>query len=58
MKAIKHLFCRHEYIFVRNIYGDEIILTGYKRSIWKCTKCGKYKFKDNLYEANESNESK
>lgn len=27
--------------FVRNIYGDEIISWGYKRSVWSCKKCGK-----------------
>lgn len=42
MKAfLKRLFCRHSSIeFVRNIYGDEIIECGYKRSLWKCTHCG------------------
>lgn len=39
-KWIKRYFCRHEYKFVRNIYGDEIIEYGYKRSIHKCVKCG------------------
>lgn len=48
------LTCNHDLIFVRNIHGDEIILTGYKRSVWKCSKCGKYKFKDHLYYADES----
>ena len=37
---IKRLFCRHTYLFVRNIYGDEIIERGWKRSLWKCVKCG------------------
>jgi hypothetical protein len=41
LKLIKRLFCRHsESTFVRNIYGDEIIEWGYKRSIWRCKKCG------------------
>ena len=34
------LLCKHSYEFVRNIYGDEIRYLGWKRSIWKCTKCG------------------
>jgi len=38
---IKALFCQHDLIFVRNIYGDEIIACGYKRSLLKCRKCGK-----------------
>jgi hypothetical protein len=45
---IKRLFCKHDYQFVRNIYGDEIITFGWKRSISKCTKCGNYKLFDNL----------
>jgi len=38
---MRRLFCRHASVtFVRNIYGDAIILSGYKRSIWKCQDCG------------------
>ncbi len=38
---IKRLFCKHYKVtFVRNIYGDEIIAFGWKRSLWKCVKCG------------------
>lgn len=46
---IRQLFCKHNYHFYRNIYGDEIIYCGYKRSIWKCTKCGKEIYKDELW---------
>ena len=42
MKIIKRLLCRHEYEFVRNIYGDEINHTGGRRSWWRCKKCGKW----------------
>lgn len=46
---INKLFCKHNYnIFVKNIYGDEIILSGFKRSVWKCSKCGKLIYKDSL----------
>ena len=48
MNIIRRLFCKHNYEFVRNIYGDEIRLLGWKRSVWKCSKCGKIKLKDNL----------
>ena len=41
MLFIRRLFCRHKMEFKRNIYGDEIIAWGYKRSIWQCSKCGK-----------------
>ena len=37
----KRLFCKHyKVVFVRNIWGDEIIEWGYKRSLWRCDKCG------------------
>ena len=49
MSIIKRLFCKHDHKFVRNIYGDEIRYVGWKRSEWKCSKCGKIKLKDNLY---------
>lgn len=42
LNFIKRLFCRHyQVIFVRNIYGDEIIAWGWKRSVWRCNKCHK-----------------
>lgn len=25
--------------FVRNIYGDEIIISGFNRSVWQCRRC-------------------
>ena len=50
MKIFKQLFYHHTYEFVRNIYGDEIRYLGWKRSIWKCSKCGKIKYSDKLKE--------
>lgn len=48
--TIKIYLCRHEYVFVRNIYGDEIIHTGrFKRSWWKCKKCGVFESRPNLH---------
>lgn len=41
MGFLKRLFCRHEFVFVRNIYGDEIIEWGWNRSLWRCSKCRK-----------------
>lgn len=42
--------CRHKLVFVRNIYGDEIIHTGaFKRSWWKCSECGALKSKEHLH---------
>lgn len=40
---IKRLFCKHEYEFVRNIYGDEINMVNGRRSWWRCMKCGKWR---------------
>ena len=37
---VKVLFCRHEYEFYENIYGDQINQAGGKRSLWRCRKCG------------------
>jgi hypothetical protein len=50
MKWIKRLFCKHSFSFVRNIYGDEIIHSGWKRSVWKCDTCGKVNLSDSLQE--------
>lgn len=36
-------------MFVRNIYGDEIIACGYNRSEWECWKCEKLKFRKSLF---------
>lgn len=48
-KILKRLTCKHTHqTFIRNIYGDEIIIAGYKRSIWKCNDCGKEIFSDEL----------
>ena len=48
MKWIKRLFCKHEYEFLRNIYGDEINYCGGYRSIWRCKKCGALEYRDKL----------
>lgn len=49
MKLIKRLFCDHDYVWDRNIHGGEIPIAGYKRSWWKCSKCGKMQLRDELY---------
>jgi len=36
------IFCKHDYEFNSTIHGDMIIQMSYNRSIWKCSKCGKY----------------
>ena len=45
---IKGLFCNHTYFAIGGIYGDQIIDYGWKRSIWKCHKCGNIQCRDNL----------
>lgn len=47
MNWLARLFCPHEMVFVRNIYGDEILYSG-KRSVWRCQKCGKISWQDAL----------
>lgn len=42
MNWIKRLFCAHRYEWLRNIYGDEINLSGGARSLWRCAECGKF----------------
>lgn len=49
MSILKHLLCRHEWQFERNIYGDEINAVGGYRSWWRCPKCGKRCLSPNLY---------
>ncbi len=52
---IKRLFCKHYKVtFVRNIYGDEIIHFGWKRSLWKCVKCGACVPGDYLHHSEQS----
>ena len=49
LHIVKRSFCSHEYLWVRNVYGDEIYMTGkWKRSWWKCNKCGKLQSRDYL----------
>lgn len=50
MKWIKRLFCKHEYEFLCNIYGDEVIWCNWHRSVWRCKKCGALVYRDNLHE--------
>ena len=54
-KFIQKFCCGHEYIFVRNIYGDEINQCGGYRSLWQCMKCGKYMYSKALYSKNNKN---
>ena len=57
MRFLKRLFCKHDLSFVRNIYGDEIRNYDWKRSIWKCNKCGKRVLKDAIHELSISGSS-
>lgn len=47
--VISRFFCKHDYLWVRNVYGDEIYMTGkFKRSWWKCNKCDKWQSREEL----------
>lgn len=48
MNWFKSLFCKHKFVFVHNIHGDEINECGGYRSVWKCSKCGKYQYRYDL----------
>lgn len=39
--------------FVRNIYGDAINEWGGKRSLWKCSRCGKLQARDELFKSED-----
>lgn len=41
MNFIKRLFCRHQWKYKYGIYGDNIIHSGGKRSVWECVECEK-----------------
>ena len=49
---IASLFCKHEYKFRMNLYGEQIRHYNWNRSMWYCTKCGKMQLRPDLY-ANE-----
>ena len=51
VELLRRLFCRHrDLVFVRNIYGDEIVHSGrFKRSWWQCQRCGARKSKPELH---------
>lgn len=48
MTWLRRLLCRHDWMWIRNLYGDEIIMCGWKRSFWGCRKCGKLQYREEL----------
>ncbi len=54
---IATFFCKHSYtIFIRNVYGDEIIFNtpNFSRSVWACDKCHCVGWKQHLYKEDKS----
>lgn len=49
---LKSLFCKHEFEFYENLYGDSIIHFNYARSLWVCKKCEKLQKRKSLYKEN------
>lgn len=43
-KLLKMLFCRHEYEYIRTLYGDEINAHNGNRKEYRCRKCGMLKW--------------
>jgi hypothetical protein len=48
-KFLRRLFCQHDWSFAGNLYGDQIIEWGGKRSVWTCVKCDKTVARDKLH---------
>lgn len=49
MKRVwKRLRCKHQFMHWRNIYGDEILECGGRRSVWRCDHCKLYLYRDKL----------
>lgn len=55
MIFFKRLFCKHEYEFVRNVYGDEIIIWDWNRSLWACKHCGRREAHPEVHETSHIN---
>lgn len=53
-KWAKQLTCDHEFEFDRNFYGDQINYFN-ARSLWKCKKCGKLDYRDQLHQEENIN---
>lgn len=51
MNWLHRIFCRHSWRHHINLYGDQINSWGGKRSLWKCSRCGKFQARDSLHEA-------
>lgn len=45
LKILREIFCKHDYMFVRTLYGDEINSHNGKRKEYRCRKCGMYNWK-------------
>ena len=52
-RFVRRLFCRHDWQFARNFYGDEINLMN-GRSWWVCYKCGAGSVRRELHTPNAS----
>lgn len=52
-RLIKMIFCKHDYVFESNEYGDPILFPYFHRSNWVCRKCGMWQGRD--YLVNENN---
>lgn len=44
-KHLRRIFCKHDFVFVRKLYGDEINEHSGRRDEYICKKCGAYKWK-------------
>lgn len=49
MIFLKRLFCKHQYIKLQTISGDEINARDGKHSEWECVYCGSIILSDHLH---------
>lgn len=51
--SITQAFCKHEWEFHSNEYGDPIWEGGFHRSNWFCKKCGRWEGREYLVNKND-----
>lgn len=47
-RILKMIFCKHNFVFDHNVYGDQIMFPSFHRSEWRCTKCGLWQLREEL----------
>jgi len=45
----QQFFCKHDFVFMYNLYGDEINSWDGNRSLWQCKHCGRIQAREKLH---------